>query len=248
MTEDRIDAEGVLQLHLEHRLVRRLLSRFLSQGFSSGLSRATVLFGPGAQPRVILLGRLALYGPGAARLHEELILVTAAWTEAGRGTKPLAPFGSTREEATLVQLDHAFANPRSPAGHVVERIRQWAAKDAADLEPELRRRAENHKTATIKDLAAIGEKEATSLRRLLEDQLGRIAKAEAQPDEQQLSLLPDLAAEAEQRRRDRRHWRAKLERLSADIEREPERVRRGYSVVADRLQTIGLVYLWPEGT
>ena len=94
LTEDKVDAEGVLQLHLEHRLVRRLLSRFLSQGFSTGLSRACVVSGPGAQPRVILLGRLALYGPGAARLHEEIILVTAAWTEAGRGTKPLRPFGT----------------------------------------------------------------------------------------------------------------------------------------------------------
>jgi hypothetical protein len=59
LTEDRVDAEG-LQLHLEHRLVRRLLSRFLSQGFSSNLSRACVVSGPSAQPRVILLGRLAL--------------------------------------------------------------------------------------------------------------------------------------------------------------------------------------------
>jgi hypothetical protein len=38
-----------------------------------------------------------------------------------------------------------------------------------------------------------------------------------------------------------------LERLTADIAKEPERVRQGYSVVADRLETIGLVYLWPEG-
>jgi hypothetical protein len=63
LTEDKVDAEGVLQLHLEHRLVRRLLSRFRSQGFSSNLSRACVVSGPGAQPRVVLLGRLALYGP-----------------------------------------------------------------------------------------------------------------------------------------------------------------------------------------
>src|SRR5580700_5800101 len=152
MTEDKLDAEGVLQLHLEHRLVRRLLSRFLSQGFSSGLSRACVVSGPGAQPRVILLGRLALYGPGAARLHEEIILVTAAWTEEGQGTKPLRPFGTVREEATLDQLDQAFRTPRSPAGHVVERIRQWAAQDAADLEPELQRRAEAQKAEAIKQL------------------------------------------------------------------------------------------------
>src|SRR5256885_8062240 len=31
-------------------------------------------------PRVVLLGRLCLYGAGAARLHEELIPVTARWT------------------------------------------------------------------------------------------------------------------------------------------------------------------------
>jgi hypothetical protein len=60
--------------------VRRLLSRVLSQGFTSGLSRVCSIIGPGAQPRVVLIGRLALYGAGAARVHEELLMVTAAWT------------------------------------------------------------------------------------------------------------------------------------------------------------------------
>ena len=244
-SKDGVDAEGVVQLHLEHRLVRRLLSRFLSQGFASDLSRACVVLGPGAQPRVILLGRLALYGPGAARLHEEIILVTAAWTEAGRGTQALKPFGAVREEATLEQLDKAFENPRQPAPQYVERIRQWAERDAADLEGELRRRAEVQKAEAIKDLTKLGDAESNSLRRLLEDQRGRIAKAEAEPEDMQLSLFPD--AEAEQRRRDRRHWKSKLERLTADIAKEPDRVRQGYTVVADRIETIGLVYLWPEG-
>ena len=72
-----------------------------------------------------------------------------------------------------------------------------------------------------------------------------MSKADAEPDDAQLSLFVD--AEAEQRRRDRRHWKAKLEKLTADIAEEPDRVRRSYSVVADRLETIGLVYLWPEG-
>jgi hypothetical protein len=128
LTEDKVDAEGILQLHLEHRLVRRLLSRFLSQGFASGLARACVVIGPGAQPRVILLGRLALYGPGAARLHEEIILVTAAWKEAERGTKPLKPFGTVREEATLDQLDHAFRHPRFPtSSRSISWPRIWAS-------------------------------------------------------------------------------------------------------------------------
>ena len=244
-SKDGIDAEGVVQLHLEHRLVRRLLSRFLSQGFSSGLSRACVVLGPGAQPRVILLGRLALYGPGAARLHEEIILVTAAWTEAGRGTQPLRPFGTRGEDATMDQLDRAFESPRQPDAQHVERIRHWAEGDAADLEGELRRRAEAAKGEAIKNLTKLGEQEATSLRRLLEHQRDRILKWQAEPEEMQLSLFDDV--EADQLRRDRRHWSAKLERLTADIGREPERVRRAYNVVADRLETVGLVYLWPEG-
>ena len=47
--------EEVVQVHLEHRLVRRLLSRFLSQGFQAGLSRFSVIEGPGAQPRQAFL-------------------------------------------------------------------------------------------------------------------------------------------------------------------------------------------------
>lgn len=247
ITEAGVDAEGVVQIHLEHRLVRRLLARFLTQGFASGLSRACVVIGPGAQPRVVLIGRLALYGPGAARLHEEMILVTAAWTEAGRGTNPLKPFGPTREAATLAQLEEAFRAARVPPQNIVDRIRRYAAQDVADLEPELRARADEAKAAAMKDLARIAETEANSLRRLLEEQRARIAKADAEPDEKQMSFLPEIAEEIEQRRRDRRHWKAKLERLASEIETGPQRVRESYTVVADRLETIGLVYLWSEG-
>jgi hypothetical protein len=47
---DGRDTPEIVQVHLEHRLVRRLLSRFLSQGFQAGLSRISVIEGPGAQP------------------------------------------------------------------------------------------------------------------------------------------------------------------------------------------------------
>jgi superfamily II DNA or RNA helicase len=247
ITADGADAEGVVQLHLEHRLVRRLLGRFLSQGFQSGLSRATVVMGPGAQPRVVLLGRLALYGPGAARLHEEIIPITAAWTEAGRGTKPLRPFGRGREEATLDQLEQALRDPRRASEHVTARIRSWAAKDAGDLEPELHARAVARKVEVERDLAARGEAEAASLRQLLLDQRGRIAAASAELDERQLTFFADLLPEeAEQRRRDRRHWQRRLRDLETEIAREPERVRDSYAIRADRIETVGLIYLWPE--
>jgi SNF2 family DNA or RNA helicase len=240
-----VDAPDVVQVHLEHRLVRRLLSRFLSQGFTSGLSRVCSIIGPGAQPRIVLIGRLALYGPGAARLHEELLMVTAAWTEPDRRTSPLRPFGERGEEATLDQLEQALRDNRTPSPAIIERLRASAVRDAGDLEPELQRRAEARRAEVARELVTVGEQEAEALRKLLLDQRDRIAKREATFDDRQLTLEFDRI-EAEQARRDRRRWQAKYERLAREIETEPARVRQSYNVVADRLEIIGLVHLWPK--
>jgi superfamily II DNA or RNA helicase len=240
-----VDAADVVQVHLEHRLVRRLLSRFLSQGFTTGLSRVCSIVGPGAQPRVVLIGRLALYGPGAARLHEELLMVTAAWTEPDRRTSPLRPFGERGEEATLDQLEQALRENRTPSPTIIERLRASAIRDAGDLEPELQRRAEARRAEVARDLVAVGEQEAEALRKLLVDQRDRIARREASFDDRQITLEFDRV-EAEQARRDRRRWQAKYERLAREIETEPERVRQTYNVVADRLEIVGLVHLWPK--
>ena len=69
--------EDTVHLHLEHRLAQRLLARFRSQGFDHDLARACLLPAADAIPRVVLLGRLSLYGRAAERLHEELVPVTA---------------------------------------------------------------------------------------------------------------------------------------------------------------------------
>ena len=59
--------DGVVHLHLEHRVVQRLLGRFIAQGFVyHDLCRACLAQITDAIPRVILLGRLCLYGAGAA--------------------------------------------------------------------------------------------------------------------------------------------------------------------------------------
>lgn len=243
VTAEGADAEGVVQLHLEHRLVRRLLGRFLSQGFQAGLSRACVVLGPGAQPRVVLLGRLALYGPGAARLHEEMVTVTAPWIEAGRGTTPLKPFGTRGEETTMTQVEAALRDPRRPPAGAVDRIRAWAAKDAADLEPELRRRAAEAREHAAKSLAERGEREAADLRDLIAAQLKQVAEGDAKPEDMQLDLFG--ADEVAQRRRDRLHWRRKLTDLQAQLDTEPARLCEAYSVRADRVEVVGLLYLWP---
>ena len=241
------DAPDVVQLHLEHRLVRRLLARFTSQGFQDKLSRCCVVAGPGAQPRVILLGRLALYGPGAARLHEEILPVTAIWQEAthGRAVSPLRPLGSRGEETTLVQLETALSNPARVPDAVRRRLVGTAVNDAVSLAAELDRRAQARRVEVEADLAARGDAEARSLQKLLEDQRARIVKQAAEPDDLQLTLpgIPDK--EREQRRKDRRHWSDRLAALDIEIGTEPDRVRDGYRVRASRLEPVGLVYLWP---
>src|SRR5690606_15043862 len=70
------------QLHLSHPLVKRILDRFSAQGFSAhDLSRRCAVVVPGESvARVIVYGRLTIFGRSAARLHDELVAVAAAWT------------------------------------------------------------------------------------------------------------------------------------------------------------------------
>ena len=243
---DGRDTPEIVQVHLEHRLVRRLLSRFLSQGFQAGLSRISVIEGPGAQPRVVLMGRLAVYGAGAARLHEEIIPVTAIWTEAEREIKPLRPLGESGEERTLNQLEDALRHARAAPKMAVARIQTLVERDIADLAPAFERIAKERLAKVKVELAKRGETEAKLLTELLDQQRKRIAKASAEFDPNQL-LLPGIA-EGERRERDadRRHWQNRLERLESEIRNEPARIRASYNVHAHRLEPVGLVYLWPS--
>ena len=108
--------DEVAQLHLEHRMVQRLLGRFLAQGFVHyDLSRACLAQTRDAIPRVILLGRLALYGPRAARLHEEIIPVTARWTDPQVRKSALSPYARETEARTIDLLyDSLLSKPTRP--------------------------------------------------------------------------------------------------------------------------------------
>ncbi len=241
---DGRDAPEVVQVHLEHRLVRRLLSRFISQGFQSSLSRVSAILGPGAQPRVVLLGRLCVYGEGAARLHEEIIPVTAVWTEADRGAKPLRVLGDKGEATTLVQLDTALRDGRPAPAAAVARIGALVARDVEELRPALESLAAEALTAAAAQLAKRGDEEARALTELLTRQRARIAEAASGFDPDQLTLgFAD--EERREREADRRHWSIRLARLEAEVAEEPARIRRAYAVKADRLEPVALVYLWP---
>jgi hypothetical protein len=150
----------------------------------------------------------------------------------------------------MAQVEAALRDLRRPPAVAIDRVRAWAGKDAADLEPELRRRTAAARDAAAADLSKQGEREAEALRALIVGQRDRISRAVATPEDLQMKLFEDAEQRREeevaQLRRDRLHWRRKLESLEQQIETEPARLRDSYAVKADRVEIVGLLYLWPE--
>lgn len=241
-----LDGE-VVHLHLEHRLVQRLLGRFLSQGFLyDELTRACVCLTDDPVPKVIALGRLSLYGERAARLHDEIIAVAAEWINPeARGRGRLRPLSEGEKENVLEVLEQSLATPRLrdvPAS-VKDRFQAYAPRDIEELIPHLERRAQVLTERANKKLQERGIKEAKEMKKLLEEQRDRILTQEKQYETYQLSLFSK--DEMRQIEADSRHWRIRLAELEEDIIKEPERIEQAYQVKADRVEPVGLVYLWP---
>lgn len=237
--------EDVVQFHLEQRVVQRLLSRFLSQGFvHHDLSRACLAQSQDAIPRVILLGRLALYGPGAARLHEEIIPITARWTDSVTRKAPLQPYAREAEQKTLDLLDRALLSSGSP-NHVIQaQLLQAAMRDVQELLPHLNQRAEEYAEDAKTKLTARAEDEAKKMLAILDAQRKHIEAT----DKKSLQLTFDGWTEDDRRQQDadRRHWRIRLQQLESECRTEPARIREVYEVRARRIEPVGLIYLWPE--
>ena len=237
----------VVHLHLEHRIVQRLLGRFLSQGFlHDELTRACVCRTDDPIPRVLILGRLSLYGDRAARLHDEIISVAAEWIDpAARGRGRLRPLGETEKKDVLQILEESLAHARlrdvSPA--IVNRLKAHTARDVEDLLTHLERRATELTDRAKRKLEQRGEREAAEMRTLLGEQRDRILKQFEQYETQQLSFFN--SEEMRQIESDRRHWDVRVTQLETEIVSEPERIRQTYHVKAERIEPVGIVYLWP---
>ena len=241
--------DETVHLHLEQRVAQRLLARFRSQGFiHHDLSRACLAQTRDSVPRVILLGRLSLYGLRAERLHEEIVPVAARWIEPSRRRKPLAAYARDAETRTLTLLEASLNGaPAGPNEIIRRRLLDSAARDIHELRPQLEPRAEEFAAVAKRRLTERGEREAGDLLATLEEQRKRVV-AEIQRHEAEFRqlALEFNDAETRQLRADRRHWRRRLDQFDRDLESEPQRVREFYRVRAQRVEPVGLVYLWPE--
>lgn len=240
--------EEVVQLHLEDRIVQRLLSRFTAQGFvHHDLSRACLAQSSDAIPRVLLIGRLALYGPGAARLHEELIPVTARWIDPMVRKSALTPYGREAETRTLALLDSALLEERlRPVPEVViEQLKNAGPRDVRELLPALQARAAEYAEDARAALAKRAEAEAKAMREILETQRKHLSDTVARHDRGEQMVFEFNEEERRQLESNRRYWGKRLVDLDRELSTEPERIRGLYEVRATRIEPVGLVYLWP---
>ena len=246
--------DDVVHLHLEQRVVQRLLGRFSAQGFvHHDLSRACFAQATDSIPRVVLLGRLALYGNGAARLHEELIPVTARWVDPNIRKGPLSPYAKDAEAKTMNLLDDSLLNGAGIklTPEVVTQLQEAAAKDIQELLPHLQTRGEEYAADAEKKLAARGVAESNAMREILETQRDhlrtRLKKYETFDPKEWLFNIQDLEeAELEQLEANKRFWQERLDELKEELKTEPDRIASLYEVQATRIEPVGLVYLWPE--
>jgi hypothetical protein len=244
--------DDMVHLHLEHRMVHRLLGRFTAQGFvHHDISRACLTQTTDAIPRVVLLGRLSLYGPEAARLHEELIPVTARWIDPKLRRESLTPYARDAETRTLVLLEQALAKTigRPMTDTVLQQLQISALRDVQELLPHLQARGEEYARDAEAKLSQRGEAEAKLMREILDTQKRRIADTvakHAKDDPRQLQLaFADREDELRQLEANKRYWTRRLEMIDAELETEPIRIREIYEVKAKRIEPVGLVYLWP---
>ncbi|MEZ4302643.1 MAG: DISARM system SNF2-like helicase DrmD, partial [Polyangiaceae bacterium] len=242
--------EARVHLHLSHPFVQRILARFLAQGFGAqDLSRVTIV--PDDRndiPRAIAVGRLSLFGPGAARLHDELVSVAAPWLETG-GEGHLAPSSTDDDRRAILHLEELLSRaaslPEVPAARA-ERMRAAAGADFAALWEHVRAEADSRAHAAVQMLRERGEKEADDLRAILSAQRVDIERQLAR----QLDLFPDLAGDAQRDQRaqvesERDDMKARLGRIETEMRTEPAELQSLYEVSLQRLVPVGLVYLWP---
>lgn len=246
----RVLTDETVHLHLEQRVAQRLLSRFRSQGFIyDDLSRAALAQVRDSIPRVVLLGRLSLYGTRAERLHEELVPVAARWVDPDQRDEALSVYAKDATANAMKLLDEALGDdaPRQLGDAISRNLLAGAGRDVAELLPQLEARATELAQDAIEKLTARGEREAEDLHETLVRQRDRVQQERErhQAEYDQLTFGYD-ADERRQLEQNMKSWERRLVEFDEQLQSEPQRLVEFYVVKATRVEPVGLVYLWPD--
>ena len=222
---DGADAAEVVQVHLEHRLVRRLLSRFL-------VARLPVR--PASRLRHPRQGR-----PAARRPPRPSRALRARRGAAARGDHAghshldrggaiarsrSSALGERGEETTLEQLEDAIREARPVPATVTARVH--SAGQAGCRRPAPRRSKSAQPPRSSASPRSLPSAARPRLRRC-RGFLRRSATASARPAAKATPDQYELFGEDERRQceANRRHWAVRLQRLEHELREEPQRVR-----------------------
>ena len=127
---------------------------------------------------------------------------------------------------------------------VLRQLQETAPLDVRNLLPHLEARGAEYAKDAITKLERRADAESKAMREILESQKKHLSETVAKSDKiDQLHLFN----EQEQRQLDsnRRYWAKRLSELDGEMKTEPGRIRSLYEVRAQRVEPVGLVYLWP---
>lgn len=244
----------VEQLHLAHPLTKRILDRFLAQGFSAhDLRRVTAVIDPdGGEVFAIGYARLTLFGPGAARLHDELVSVAAPWDGSLEGARTLTPSTDRTGTAELIKATEGrlASGAPAPTGRAAASVSGAADALMASLWHPLEVEADARAVAAKNGLSARARAESEEMRALLERQRRAIEKTRRALT--QTDLFEDLgdSAEAREQRRqlalDIEHMDGRERAIATDLEREPAAIEALYAVRRTLVSPVGVVVSWPR--
>jgi superfamily II DNA or RNA helicase len=236
----------VVHLHLSHPFVQRILSRFRSQGFSAhDLARVTVVADPKSSlTRVVAMGRLSLFGSGATRLHDEIVMVTAAWRLGVDQLKPFADDADRKAQERLASL--LSSSPALPTldERAKKRILDAASGHFSALWHQVQDEAEARSTEAKRLLNNRGRAEADELRKILESQLDTARKL-IEGTQLRFEFGAADAAQKKQVVDDRAWLERRITALEKEFAAEPDELASSYDIELERVEPIGLVYLWP---
>jgi hypothetical protein len=239
-------SEDAEQLHLAHPFVKRILDRFLAQGFGAhDLTRVTAVVAPDESVvRVIAYARLTLFGAGAARLHDQLVPIAAAWSGDAENVQPYKDRATS--VAAVSKTERLLASgAKAPNAKVSERIQNNADTLFRALWPHLEAEADALAVEARQGLGQRARRESDELRTLLERQRTAIDKAETRLRQAELFNLQDK----EQKRQvdlDLKHLERRRTEAASELTSEPAAIEALYDVRMSRLTPVGLVVAWPE--
>jgi ERCC4-related helicase len=254
-----------VQLHLEHRVVRRLLQRFVAHGFTQDeLNRAAVIQYDGAVSRVYLLARLSLYGQGASRLHDELVMVEAELFKSNDKIEILSDEKAQKLES-LNRVQAAILNKKEASSSVVEAYRTRTTHDIASLRSILEQRGQKLAETARGKLTTRGLHESEALQKRLNELKLELQKAKKELQSKfdkledpettaQQSLSLGLQERLTQETLTHRQIKLDLEHISSrlkdlqprKITAQAKAVAETFEVKLERLEPIGILYLHPQ--